>query len=1394
MKKLFKRIISIIIIISMVMPNINLMDAYATESSNALDDVSSVVQGEWEKTQEMLDDVASSYSELDWKTALRVDKFYPNSFHNQVQKDLRDRYNKLEEKELVVHYVNDEGEEKEGRIDLVMNTGIATYIWEVKPKSYEVEPNRSKGIKQLDNYKRADASRFVIGSNQITGGKTYLYKDLYYDTYVEHVTYTIDYTVHSDGLIIYTFRRSSTKEEKCEEKVKEPVKAQVPSYAYALNDIFSQEEESEGIGEKMILAAVATAAALGARHTLINKNAPNSISTAIINATTAFLTIAGTSPETVEAAELEAAYNEFLLALEVYCGDEISQELLIALKSNDTEKIEELLKEIQEESDEYDEAGRKQPPNDPLVVDMGEEGIELCSIDEGVNFDLDNNGFSEKTAWIGNEDGFLALDRNGNGIIDNGSELFGDQVILSDGNKSTSGFVALEDVDNNQDKIIDNNDEIFENLLIWIDENHNGVSESNELKTLMELNIVSISLEYEEVSFVDSETGTRIENSSSVKIDNTGEIITTKISEFWFPINSTDTTQGDVITVGNISDISLALADDSSGELYELIYLFSETEEIVLKRYYIKQILYFIADATEVDANSRGGNIDARELKVIEEFMGREFVGIGGVNPNESAADILKDIYISIEDKYYNIINMYCGFGAYLKLVYEYEDSDGNTVLNLDFINYMIESKIEKCENVDVLLYDLGVYLRTYDEINSTNYYNGYCDYYSSFSTHYAHIVKMTQPEKTEEGTNDSEKIIGLSGNDFIYGMAGNDIIYGGSGNDVLVGGVGNDTLYGENGSDIYYFEASWGSDTIANYDTGTGRAEDKILFGEGINPEDIQLSKSGDHMYIKNIVTGDVIKLYDAYYYSGKYGMVENIEFADGTLWGIEEITEQIRQTGLNGTDGDDSISGVTAEYGYTSNEILRGGAGNDTLYGKAGNDILIGGAGNDVLQGDEGSDTYYFEPGWGNDIIGNYDTSTGRVGDKILFGEGISIEDLEFSRSDVHMYIKNISTGDVIKVFDAYYYGNNKYGMIDNIEFADGTIFGVEEIKAKLQSDGLKGTEGDDSISGYTEVYGYSQNETFRGYAGNDTLTGNAGDDKLYGGEGNDTIKGGNGNDVLVGESGNDTLQGDEGSDIYYFEIGWGSDTIVNYDTGTGRVEDKILFGAGINPEDIQLSKSGNHMYIKNVSTGDVIKVYDAYYYGNNKYGMIENIEFADGTLWGIEEIIEQIRQTGLNGTDGNDSISGVTATYGYTSNEILRGGAGNDTLYGKAGDDILIGGSGNDTLQGDEGSDTYYFEAGWGNDTIGNYDTSTGRIGDKILFGEGVSIEDLSISRSGYHMYITNNKTNDAIKIFDQYYYKDNSARLDNVEFMDGTKAIIDCDNLVLVILVDENDAIE
>ncbi|NMD52679.1 hypothetical protein HG547_13760, partial [Shewanella sp. DNRA4] len=131
---------------------------------------------------------------------------------------------------------------------------------------------------------------------------------------------------------------------------------------------------------------------------------------------------------------------------------------------------------------------------DPLVFDLDGDGIETVSSDAGIIFDHDGDGIKHGTGWVGANDGLLALDINGNGIIDSGKELFGDNTVLSNGEKARDGFAALRDLDINGDGVIDNNDVIYEKLKIWQDINQDGISQASEIKSLAELNIKSIAL------------------------------------------------------------------------------------------------------------------------------------------------------------------------------------------------------------------------------------------------------------------------------------------------------------------------------------------------------------------------------------------------------------------------------------------------------------------------------------------------------------------------------------------------------------------------------------------------------------------------------------------------------------------------------------------------------------------------------------------------------------------------------------------------------------------------------------------------------------------------------------------------------------------------------------
>jgi len=146
----------------------------------------------------------------------------------------------------------------------------------------------------------------------------------------------------------------------------------------------------------------------------------------------------------------------------------------------------------------------------PIIVDLDDDGFNLTDADHGVNFDLNDDHQRERIAWTSSagSDAWLCRDRNEDGVIGDGTELFGNFTPLANGRRAPNGFEALAEFDTpalggNGDGQLDARDQVWQTLRLWIDADHDGISQPNELMTLTEAGVQSIDLHYIRSNYTD---------------------------------------------------------------------------------------------------------------------------------------------------------------------------------------------------------------------------------------------------------------------------------------------------------------------------------------------------------------------------------------------------------------------------------------------------------------------------------------------------------------------------------------------------------------------------------------------------------------------------------------------------------------------------------------------------------------------------------------------------------------------------------------------------------------------------------------------------------------------------------------------------------------------------
>ncbi len=714
---------------------------------------------------------------------------------------------------------------------------------------------------------------------------------------------------------------------------------------------------------------------------------------------------------------------------------------------------------------------------DPLTLDLNHDGIiNTVSLTSSTTFfDLNNDGMSELSGWIAPSEGMLVYDRNNDGQINSNIEQFG--------KIDKDGFTELKEIgDSNNDNLFDANDTLYNTLKVWTDTNSDGISQSNELYTLRELNITSIDLS-KTAANIDSNGNAIIATSTFIQ---DGQSYTAGAVALATDSKTTDYRGEYELTVdvlfmpwlrgyGDVKDSQIAYSLDEGFRGYAAVLM--GDYERAHKEFDSYLVRWSGLDTLWANSGISHANLTIDDkVWIMETFVGAsvykssiESAYAGQVNSSNSYNSAYVDTqYNAMKSHYYALFVAQAFYGDAFSGSYYSVNQDRYVVTDADRFNESIVSFVNNSATLELVISFASVLNGIKNDVSLdvdafigqigsgenraiiTKIFNGSVSSVALYANNYS----GNSTNELAYGTNGNDNLYGGSGNDILYGGAGNDhidgqshndFLYGEDGNDNLVGGfgddyldggAGNDNLNGNVGNDTYYYGIGSGYDNMSEEFYNT---TDKIIFKEGLTIDSLTFTKglyNAFDLIIKITETGETLTIKG--WYDSSANKIELFQFADGTTYATADVEAR---SAFWATDSGETV------YGTSLDDVVDGKAGNDRLYGSGGNDTIIGGTGNDYLSGDRGNDTYAFNRSDGQDAVTDY----GRTGenDKIVFGEGITKSNVAFYASGSTLYI-GYGDGDKITINNQT---NSSY-TIERFELGDGSYLTDADIGLLMQN----------------------------------------------------------------------------------------------------------------------------------------------------------------------------------------------------------------------------------------------------------------------------------------------------------------------------------------------------
>ena len=662
---------------------------------------------------------------------------------------------------------------------------------------------------------------------------------------------------------------------------------------------------------------------------------------------------------------------------------------------------------------------------DPLTLDLDGNGIETLASNghKGALFDHSNDGIRTATGWINKDDGLLVYDRNSDGVVNNGGELFGDNTLLKNGERAANGYQALADLDDNGDGKVDAADSAFAKLRVWRDLNQDGISQEGELLTLEEAKVKALNLAHknsdrdlgngnslaEEGTYTDSDGNEKQMGDLNLAADHFHSRFSDSV-----PLTDEQQQAPNLRGSGRVRDLREAAAQSPDVAAALQAYANAQTKEEQLalrdqllrawagtdKRFTTEGVLK--AASKNVVMASSGKNkgnaipLTPGEIHALGTIEGPSIWSLLGIEDPDKKKKAALHEKIGILDAFTGTDSTHLYYGTKAQAQHTLdtiEKTYANLADNL-YDGLLFQTRLKPYLNAirfgmsedGKLQQDYSGVAALFDEVHAKNPGKAFTD-----------LGELLAKGNADGSNTDmaplAEKFV----------------------------------QYAQEASNNGTFEAyskTLGETTFAAM--GYSLIPHRGLLSENmLATMGYSIGKDGDDTLRGNNNAN--------YLYGGKGN--DGLSGGDGN-----DV--------LHGGGGDDSLGGDSGD------DVLHGGEGNDRLYGGAGHDTLDGGAGDDHLEGGNfESDTYIFRAGHGKDTVTDYGYNDEQA-DTLHF-EGAQAEKTAFAREGNDLVVKAYGGDDRVALKD-YFYSDN-YSRY-NFHFDDAT-FKAAELRGKdLPTEGLK------------------------------------------------------------------------------------------------------------------------------------------------------------------------------------------------------------------------------------------------------------------------------------------------------------------------------------------------